>query len=62
MIKLSHIFLVLALFLASFAQAQPIINVTPVPYEVVHKDGVYRFEGEHKVKYVTVADGRMPAE
>ena len=62
MIKLSHVFLVLALFIASFAQAQPINNVTPAPYEVVHKDGVYRFEGEPKVKYVTVADGRMPAE
>ena len=62
MIKLSHIFLVLALFIASFAQAQSTINVTPVPYEVVQKDGVYHFQGVPKVKYVTVANGRMPAE
>ena len=62
MIKLSHIFFLLTLFISSFAQAQSTINVTPVPYEVLQKDGVYHFQGVPKVKYVTVADGRMPAE
>ena len=44
------------------ANAQAINNLTPVPYEVIQKEGVYRFEGEPKVKYVTLPDGRMPAE
>ena len=62
MIKLSHIFFLLTLFISSFAQAQSTINVTPVPYEVVQKDGVYHFQGVRKVKYVYVANGRIPAE
>ena len=42
--------------------AQGIQNLIPVPAEVPLEKGEYRFEGEPKVKYVTVAEGTMPAE
>ena len=42
--------------------AQSLNHLIPVPYEVIQKDGEYRFDGEPKVKFVTVAEGSMPAE
>ena len=42
------------------ALAQSLNDITPVPYEVIEKDGEYRFEGEPKVKYLI--EGNMPAE
>ena len=44
------------------AVAQSIDDLIPVPYQVVQKSGEYRFEGEPKVKYVALPEGRMPAE
>ena len=44
------------------SNAQTIHNLTPVPYEIIQKDGVYCFDGEPRVKYVSVAEGRMPVE
>lgn len=62
MIKLSHIILCLAFCISSLANAQSVNNLTPVPYEVIQKEGVYHFESEPRVKYVTVPQGGMPAE
>ena len=44
------------------AVAQSIDDLIPVPYQVVQKSGEYCFEGEPKVKYVALPEGRMPAE
>ena len=44
------------------ANAQGIENLIPVPAEVNINNGEYRFEGELKVKYVALPEGRMPAE
>ena len=44
------------------AVAQSIDDLIPVPYQVVQKSGEYRFEGEPKMKYVALPEGRMPAE
>ena len=44
------------------ANAQGIENLIPVPAEVNINNGEYRFEGEPKVKYVALPEGRMPAE
>ena len=44
------------------ANAQGIENLIPVPAEVNINNGEYRFEGEPKVKYVALLEGRMPAE
>ena len=42
--------------------SQAINNLTPVPYEVIQKDGVYTFDVEPKVKYVSLPEGRMASE
>ena len=44
------------------ANAQGIENLIPVPAEVNINNGEYHFEGEPKVKYVALPEGRMPAE
>ena len=44
------------------ANAQTLNNLTPVPYQVIQKEGVYRFEGEPKVRYIAATSGSMPAE
>lgn len=42
--------------------SQAINNLTPVPYEVIQKDGVYTFDVEPKMKYVSLPEGRMASE
>ena len=44
------------------ANAQTVNNLTPVPYQVIQKEGVYRFEGEPKVRYIAATPGSMPPE
>ena len=55
---------VCVLFSASVYQtnAQGVESLTPVPAEISISNGEYRFEGEPKVKYVTLRDGSIPAE
>ena len=56
------VFCTILLAISLNLKAQTIHDLTPVPYELIQKEGVYCFDGEPKVKHVTVAEGRMPAE
>ena len=44
------------------AEAQTITDITPCPAEITFKEGEYRFQDQPKVRFITLPEGRMPAE
>ena len=44
------------------ADAQTITDITPSPAEITFKEGEYHFQDQPKVRFITLPEGRMPAE